>query len=320
MGKVFLQLTGGLGNQFFQLAAGLSLTPDQPNQVVIEEKLGRPRSSIEGFADILAFDWPEPFEVVPVRVGRLSNFMSRVTGYCLRLGAIPTNLESRRFIRKPILLVASFLLSVFLKDRRKIVIGEGVGYTELDPNVPRPYLVGYFQSYKYAELTRNTLSMAKVQKVGPELAFLNSIARTELPLVVHCRFGDYLLERGFGIPSSDYYSKAIEKLLESNHFNCIWVFSDDLEKAREKLSLGERLPVRWINSVDDSVASTLQAMRLGQGYVVANSTFSWWAAFLSLNSSSEVVAPKPWFMGAEDPKELIPPNWSRVDAGYVSVR
>ena len=57
-------------------------------------------------------------------------------------------------------------------------------------------------------------------------------------------------------------------------------------------------------------------MRLGRGYVIANSTFSWWAAYLSLNPGVEVVVPSPWFMGMEDPGELIPPNWKQLDAGY----
>jgi hypothetical protein len=229
-------------------------------------------------------------------------------------------MESTKVIRESIISIASLLLSLFLKERRKIVIGQGTGFTELDTNLTRPYLVGYFQSYKYAELSRSMLAMAKISKAGPELAFLESIAQIETPLVVHCRFGDYLQEEDFGIPSSKYYSSAIDKLLERNKFNCIWVFSDDLEKAKEKLSLVERLPVRWINSVDASVASTLQAMRLGHGYVVANSSFSWWAAFLSFNGASEVVAPSPWFKGMDDPKDLIPPNWSLVDAGYVRDR
>ena len=84
------------------------------------------------------------------------------------------------------------------------------------------------------------------------------------------------------------------------------------------MKFDESLPIRWIDSVDDSVVATLQAMRLGRGYVIANSTFSWWAAYLSLNPGVEVVAPSPWFMGMEDPKELIPPNWKKFDAGYQS--
>ena len=317
MSKVLLQITGGLGNQLFQLAAGLSLVPDQPTQLAIEERLGKPRGSIGGSAEIFTFDWPVPLKIVPTRAGKFSDFMSRVTGYCLRLGVIPTNLESKKFVRKSILFIASSLLSVFLKKRRKIIIGEGTGYTEFDTAIEAPYLVGYFQSYRYAELNRTLLSMVKVSKIGPELALLYSVAQREAPLVVHCRFGDYLLEEDFGIPSSKYYSTAIEKLLHSNDFNSIWIFSDDLEKAKEKLVLSEKLPVRWINSVDNSVASTLQAMRLGHGYVVANSSFSWWAAFLSFSNAAEVVAPKPWFKGMDDPKDLVPPNWCQLDAGYV---
>ena len=125
-----------------------------------------------------------------------------------------------------------------------------------------------------------------------------------------------MLEENFGIPSREFYSAGISKLLARGSCKSIWVFSDDLPKAREKLDLQETLPIRWINSVDDSVVATLQAMRLGRAYVIANSTFSWWAAYLSLNPSVEVVAPSPWFMGMEDPKELIPPNWEQLDAGY----
>jgi hypothetical protein len=317
MSKVLLQITGGLGNQLFQLAAGLSLVPDQPNQLAIEGKLGKPRVSTGGSAEIFSFDWPVPLKIVPTRVGKFSDFMSRVTGYCLRLGVIPTNLESKKLIRESILFIASSFLSIFLKERRKIVIGEGTGYTEFDTTIKNPYLVGYFQTYKCAQLSRSFLAMAKVSKTGPELDLLYSVAQREAPLVVHYRFGDYLLEEDFGIPSSAYYSTAIGKFLESNDFKSIWVFSDDLEKAREKLVMDKRLPVRWINSVDDSVVSTLQAMRLGHGYVVANSSFSWWGAFLSFSSTAEVVAPKPWFKGMEDPKDLIPPSWHRLGAGYV---
>ena len=312
-----MQITGGLGNQLFQLAAGLSLVPDQPDQLAIEERLGKPRGSIGGSAEIFSFEWPVPLKIVRTKAGKFSDFMSRVTGYCLRLGVIPTNLESKKFIRKSVLIIASSLLSVFLKERRKIIIGKGTGYTEFDTAIEVPYLVGYFQSYRYAELNRTLLSRVKVSKIGPELALLYSVAQREAPLVVHCRFGDYLLEEDFGMPSSKYYSTAIGKLLHTNEFNSIWIFSDDLEKAKEKLVLSETLPVRWINSVDNSVASTLEAMRLGHGYVVANSSFSWWAAFLSFSSAAEVVAPQPWFKGMDDPKDLVPPNWRQLDAGYV---
>jgi hypothetical protein len=316
MGKVSIQITGGLGNQLFQFAAGLSMVEGEPNRLDIEQKLGKPRSASKSDADIFGFTWPHPINIIQVNQGRLSEFMSRVTGYCLRMGVKPSNLESKKFVKGTILFLASLLISIFLRKRRNVVIGHGVGFSKLNINVTNPYLIGYFQSYRYAETNRQYLLKAKIQSVGLELEELNLAAIEEMPLVVHLRFGDYLLEEDFGIPSREFYSTAISKLLARGSCKSIWVFSDDLPKAIEKLDLKETLPIRWINSVDDSVVATLQAMRLGRAYVIANSTFSWWAAYLSLNPSVEVIAPSPWFMGMEDPEELIPPNWEQLDAGY----
>jgi hypothetical protein len=242
--------------------------------------------------------------------------MSRVTGYCLRLGVNPSYLESRGFIKTTILFLASILISIFLKKKNNVVIGNGLGYSKLNSDYSSPYLVGYFQSYKYAEASRQYLLKAKIQDVGPELEELDLAAIVEMPLVVHLRFGDYLLEENFGIPSREFYLTGINSVIAKGICKSIWVFSDDLPRAREKLELKDTLPTRWINSVDNSVVSTLQAMRLGRGYVIANSTFSWWAAYLSLDPGAEVVAPNPWFVGMEDPEELIPPNWKQLDAGY----
>jgi hypothetical protein len=316
MSEITVQITGGLGNQLFQFAAGLSMAKGNPNGLEIEQKLGKPRSASNEKADILGFTWPQPLNVIAVNKSRLSLFMSRVTGYCLRLGVNPSTLESKRFVKNTLLLIASVLISVFLRKRKNLVIGSGVGYSKLDNEYFSPYLIGYFQSYRYAEENRQYLLEAEIQDIGPELKNLTLLAKKEKPLVVHLRFGDYLLEEGFGIPSRDFYLAGIKSVLAEDSCKSIWVFSDDLSKAREKLDLNETLPIRWINTVDNSVVSTLQAMRLGQGYVIANSTFSWWAAYLSFNPSVEVVAPNPWFKGMEDPEELIPPNWKQIDAGY----
>ena len=320
MGKVSIQITGGLGNQLFQFAAGLSLVEGEPDQLDIEQKLGKPRSASKTNADLLGFTWPHPLNIIGGNQSRVSEFMSRVTGYSLRLGVKPTNLESMRFIKRVIVFLTSLLISMYLRKRKNVVVGSGVGYSKLKRDYSNPYLIGYFQSYRYAELNHQYLMKAKIQNVGPELEELNLVAMNEMPLIVHLRFGDYLLEEDFGIPSREFYLDGIDKVIANGNCKSIWVFSDDLLRAREKLDLRNTLPIRWINSVDDSVVATLQAMRLGRGYVIANSTFSWWAAYLSLSPSAEIVAPCPWFKGMEDPEDLIPPNWIQLDAGYQSKR
>lgn len=320
MSKVAAQITGGLGNQLFQFAAALSLVEVNSEPVYIEQKLGKPRGEVRGTADIFGFTWPETVNIIKLDNRRLSNFMSRVTGFCLRMGVTPSKLESIRLVNRFIIFLASILLSLFLRERKRILIGRGVGYTELRNKSSVPYLVGYFQSYLYAESNREHLMKARIQKIGPELKELNLVAEAEMPLIVHCRFGDYLLENDFGIPSREYYQAAITSLLTKKIYKSIWVFSDDLTRAQEKIETKNLLPIRWISTVDNSDVSTFQAMRLGRGYVIANSTFSWWAAYLSLNPIADVVAPNPWFMGMDDPANLIPPTWRRLDAGYPSKR
>ena len=318
MRKVSIQITGGLGNQLFQFAAGLSLLESKSEPIFIEQKLGKPRSAVKGTADIFGFVWPQTVNIIKVNNGRISEFMSRVTGFCLRMGVTPSRLESNRLVKSFIIFLASTLLSFFLKERKRLLIGRGVGYTELKNKSSVPYLVGYFQSYLYAESNREYLMKAKIENVGPELKELNLAAEAEMPLIVHCRFGDYLMEDNFGIPSGEYYQAAIKNLIKKDIYKSIWVFSDDLIRAKEKIDSENLLPIRWISSVDNSDVSTLQAMRLGRGYVIANSTFSWWAAYLSFSPTADVVAPNPWFMGMEDPVNLIPPTWRRLDAGYQS--
>ena len=163
MGKVSIQITGGLGNQLFQYAAGLSLVENEPNRLDIEQKLGKPRSASKSNADMFGFTWPHPLDIIEVKPNRASRFMSRVTGYCLRLGVKPTNLESMRFVKSVILFLTSLLISMYLRKRKNVVVGSGVGYSKLKSDYSNPYLIGYFQSYRYAELNHQYLMKAKIK-------------------------------------------------------------------------------------------------------------------------------------------------------------
>ena len=149
----------------------------------------------------------------------------------------------------------------------------------------------------------------KPKEIGVELKQLMALAIDENPLVVHLRLGDYLLESSFGVPPKSYYQESISELMATGIYGKVWLFSDDLKKAQEYLSPELLITARVIGNVDDSTVATLEAMRHGKGYVIANSTFSWWGAFLSYENNPVVVAPTPWFQGMDSPQELIPPHW-----------
>jgi hypothetical protein len=94
----------------------------------------------------------------------------------------------------------------------------------------------------------------------------------------------------------------------------VWLFSDDLELAKERASQAgiERIFTPDVQAL--SPAEILTLMRFGSGYVISNSTFGWWAAKLSNTSNIEVVVPDPWFRKLEQPENLIPNDWIKVPA------
>lgn len=121
-------------------------------------------------------------------------------------------------------------------------------------------------------------------------------------------------KNNFGIPGKDYYTDAISQQWSTGLYKKIWVFSDEPEVAVSHLPQQYLSQIRWIPEIDSSAAQTLEVMRLGAGFVIGNSTFSWWGAFLAYNSEAHVIAPRPWFKFGKSPQDLIPPGWKQIDA------
>lgn len=308
--KITISLTGGLGNQLFQLAAGLSLS--KSHQLRLTDAYGRPRLDKRNEAEILSFQLPS--KVVFANRSKAGWFVSKVSGYLLRVGIAPKRYERWSFFLKVLDLMSFLIFSADIKELTRVASSKNVGYSEIKIPSGNSLLIGYFQSYHWAlepqvkDLLMN-ITPIENQPVIEEFRLLSIIER---PLIVHVRLGDYLNQSQFGIPSIDYYSVAIKKLLATKKYSKIWVFSDDLEGAKLRIPLDCGAGIRFIRSDEYSSAVTLEIMRLGNAYVIANSTFSWWAAFLSRNNNVEIVAPDPWFSRMKEPAKLIPNHWTRI--------
>ena len=311
--SVGVSLTGGLGNQLFQVAAALAMSEGE--RVTLISSYGKPRFSKNNEAEIYSLigaeDWIE-------RDDEVSYWLpAKCVGYILRMGVQPKIWE-KGLVSFLINKTANLILSMSRNSKIRILAGKGVGYFTLPEKKYFTLLSGYFQSYRWASLddVYKKLFHLYPKHPGLDLKYYESLASDCKPLVIHIRLGDYLSERDFGIPSVEYYKSAISRISTEVDFDEIWVFSDTLTKAKEILHFDGRFKVRWIGELDGSAASTFQAMRLGAGYIIGNSTFSWWAAFLRLDTKAPVIAPKPWFRGMEEPFELIPKNWTRIDSNY----
>jgi hypothetical protein len=307
--KILLSLAGGLGNQLFQLAAALDLS--RGHEVELETGVAHPRRNQLGEAEIQSFILPDR---VKIRKLKYPNWlMVKNTNLFLRFSA-----SDKDFHKIPgyriLLLISSIINSMYFREWRRTLAAKALGYSQVEVGPGKVFLIGLFQSHKWVteQSVFKAMRALEVKHPSEELLLLQQASKQEIPLVVHVRLGDYLSEDSFGIPNQAYYKRAIDSALEKNNYNSLWLFSNDLLLARDYLPSNISIPIREIGDIGTSSAETLHAMRFGNGYVIANSTFSWWGAFLSMNSNAPVYFPDPWFKSTHSPEYLTPSHWIPV--------
>lgn len=310
--RICVEITGGLGNQLFQLAAAISLREKKHEIVLVDWSLGKPRLNPKGLPDL--FDFELPAYVKLAQRKRFSWLPRKTFGYLLRMGYAPRGYERMAIVNRFLRILGSIVLFIYFGTKRSPLVAKDLGYSLISAPASRFFLVGYFQSFKYFECTENQEVIRGIHPIekSERINQIRLLAAEESPLVVHFRFGDYLLESDFGIPDETYYFNAIQSEWHSGAYNKIWVFSDDLNLAKQKFPRDYIHFVRWIEPISESSVLNLESMRYGKGYVIANSTFSYWAAMLAYNEQVRVVAPTPWFRNTQSPNELIPKNWNRL--------
>lgn len=309
--KLIVSLTGGLGNQLFQLAAAMNISND--SEVLITSAYGSPRSYRNLTADLFSFSLPTNVKIIKRRPA--SWLVKKCVGYNLRMGTSPRNYEKFKFVKWLIMIATKLLLVFDLHHLYTVVVGKGVGYCGIFKGSKNSLLVGYFQSYKWA-LNSKVLAGLKAIKPLEQSNLLDNLilkAKIEKPLFVHVRLADYRKEEKIGIPLKNYYSIAIKLQMNSKKYTKIWLFSDELETAISYIPDEFKGYLFIIPEIEGSPALTLELLRHGSGYVIANSSFSWWGAFLAYEKNVRVIAPHPWFKDMESPHDLIPPNWETLN-------
>jgi hypothetical protein len=305
--KLKIFLTGGLGNQLFQLAAGLHYANGR--KLEVDLATANPRRSSTGETELLTLNLPEEIELQKKDKGKLAR---KIFGFNLRSGYSPRKYEQKIFFRYLKRFLSSVALMLLLGERSKISVSSDLGNDpEIRASDSNEILIGYFQTYIGAEQILNIKDSLFKNLRNGEILKHRSQAKDETPLLVHVRLGDYQGEDQFGILNSDYYETAIESLWASGIYKKIWLFSDQPEDAILRIPQKYREITRVISSEGLESAETLIIMTMCQGYVIANSSFSWWGAFLRENQNAPVIAPQPWFISLGEPSKLVPNQWTR---------
>lgn len=178
-------------------------------------------------------------------------------------------------------------------------------------------IIGYFQSHRIADEIREELISDFQFDMDTDLKLINLVndfAKHEY-ISVHIRRGDYLRDSAkvwFGdICTEEYYRQAIDYMKQSVPKSRFVFFSDDIEWVKKKYVYKDAIYVQKSMFCDYEDWYDMLLMSKCSHNIIANSTFSWWGAWLNQNRDKIIIAPKRW-ANYDAFKDICPTNWIRI--------
>lgn len=284
---IVVKLSGGLANQMFQYAFAKRASINCKTRVKF---------------DITIYDkpWMQAHEYF--QLGIFQN--------------IPLNFSNRHrifFYKRKTLFKSSILLKWYKSFLVLNIVEENeFSYKpeKLSECTRNSYIDGYWQSEKYfieiRSILLNEFSFPVLTKQNKTI--LEKILNTN-SVSVHVRRGDFLNNLAHGSCSLEYYSYAIKKIRELVESPFFFFFSDDIHWVKQNMESNNNITfIDWNFGVESY--NDMHLMSLCKHNIIANSSFSWWGAWLNQNPNKIVIAPKKWFNQRNwDTSNLLPPNW-----------
>lgn len=296
--QIVVRQVSGLGNQLFQYAAG---------RYYASRYGARMSMVIDSSRNAQSHGYPRPF--------LLSNFS--IAAPFRELTAVDRLLLTERTSLKPVVtaLRSAMRVQAFTQEfnRRYMFLPD----IPIEDNVQTVYLVGYWQAYRFAEEIASELRtefMFREPVRGRNFEVLQQIQQSANPVSLHIRRGDYTLAREGNIALPiDYYHQGIRFFVDRLADPTFFVFSDDIDFAKRNLPKG--IQTVFVEHNDSHLAhEDLRLMSACHNHIIANSTFSWWGAWLNPKLDKVIFAPKYWHLSQNSYyPDLLPPNWTLVD-------
>ena len=298
---IVVRLMGGLGNQMFQYAAGLRLAHRHRTELKLDLSFLIDCSPRKNFAyrdfDLVVFKFP----ILRASPKEIRQFRSlRPSGSKNFLRHFANKLMGRHY---------------YLEN-----------HLAFDPSVlelpDETYLEGYFQNESYfsniEHIVRQRFRLAPDEtKLPAATRRLADKIRSDDTVCLHVRRTDYvtnpLTNRYHGVCSLHYYERALAKSRSLGMTGKVFVFSDDEAWCRENFRDTSQFQIVGNEHAGPRASTHLWLMTLCRHFLIANSSFSWWAAWLSENPSKTVVRPSQWFQaqGLKD-IDICRPDWIKV--------
>lgn len=295
---IVIRVQGGLGNQLFQYALALSLKKKKNTKVLL---------------DITFYENSFIPNGATKRHFILDNFNIKDIEYTTDRNLVLKNSFTQKIRR---LYERKFL--PYYKNT--YVVEKDSGF---DPFIfevkTTAYLDGYWQSYKYfenieKELRSNLMLTTKLSSDSDVL--LSEIKKQQNSISLHIRRGDYVTKYNnlYYQISLDYYINSINFIKSKLANDCIkiYVFSDDIEWCKQNIKINN--PHYFISNNQKEDFEDLILMSNCSHNIIANSTYSWWAAWLNSNKNKIVVCPKRWFNDSNNNfnNTIYPTSWNKL--------
>ncbi len=275
--REYLRIQGGLGNQMFQYSYAYVLGKYYSSAEIICDVRGFEKYTRRRF-ELASFDLP----ILPILItdGKLK-YDIIIKLYHL-YQAFYFKLTKKRPSK----------LSKSLCKKGYILCGRFCGLPMVD--LPEEiYLYGYFSNEEVIRPYRNELCevFSVRHLVGNALAYKNRIKRDSISVSIRC--GEDYKKDGWPICSKEYYQRAVDMLNPDRNRQLV-VFADDIDRIKKEKWFGDYNPL-FIENISPNCQ--IELMKACQDYVIANSSFSWWGAYLGASmKESRIVAPVEWYV------------------------
>ena len=188
------------------------------------------------------------------------------------------------------------------------------GYTPARRGGAKDFLAwGYFQSARYFDDFADTIRAELRPKTPPASPVAEAVAAAAYPVAVHLRRGDYCRPENaiLQVCTPAYYARAVAAVKAAHPDATLFLFSDDIDWARENLDT-HGLPA--VFAPRGTAVGDMALMAQCRGFVLSNSTYSWWAQYLAAAPDKLVLAPEKWYAHTKK-SALYQPEWKLIEVG-----
>lgn len=290
---IIIRIWEGLGNQMFQYAFAKSLQHHTDEPVVLDCK--------HSFQNSL----PGAKTSIVQREYKLDYFRIKLAQIDMKQHRYWNFLQRANRLQQFLFILSEKGLYPFRYVRSK----SAYAFDETMFHQKRAYIMGYFQNERYFRDIRKELISDFTPKHFRLNTQLKNVLNNPNVISVHVRRTDF---KNLGIVlDNTYYNKAVDYMNSRVRDPVYLIFSDDMEWVKKNIDCKAR--TYYASELGDlSDCDDLMLMSLCTHNIIANSTFSWWGAWLNQNDSKIVVAPKRWITKSRGSYKILPKEWIKI--------